>query len=223
MIIPRPFSDTSAGVATTRHPYTADTPVNRAPIRRNGSPQLPVVGRYPPNRANSADEVVMYNPTNRKKLQPKPRIVYFYESNKPHYGFTNFSPHEVKFQGKPYPTSEHLFQAFKFMEHRPLLAEHIRTSGKQARVALTEARRFNPEVRGDWFEKNIDFMELTIRVKFEQHPSLRRELLNTGDDYLVENAGANDAFWGNGADGKGRNELGLALMRLRKHLASQRG
>lgn len=43
----------------------------------------------------------------------KLRAIYFYESTNPHYGFTNFSAHEVKFQGKVYPTSEHLFQALK--------------------------------------------------------------------------------------------------------------
>jgi len=213
----RPISDNPGP-----HPYRSASPV---PGRRVDSPRSSgVLVRYP-ERSNSADEVTYHNPGRGaiKKPPPKPQVIFFYESTRPHYGFTNFSPHEVTFRGKLYPTSEHLFQAFKFLEHRPLLAEHIRTAGKQARVALSEARRFNPEVRRDWFEKNVEFMELALRYKFEQHPNLRRELMGTGDAFLVENAGANDAFWGNGADGNGRNELGLALMRLRDHFArSQR-
>lgn len=39
--------------------------------------------------------------------------ILFYDKHKPYYEFTNFSPHEVVYEGKPYPTSEHLFQAFK--------------------------------------------------------------------------------------------------------------
>ncbi|KAG9022911.1 hypothetical protein FRB95_013993 [Tulasnella sp. JGI-2019a] len=60
-------------------------------------------------------------------------------------------------------------------------------------------------------------MDEVLRLKFEQHPALKEQLLSTGDAYLVEDSGANDTFWGNGADGNGRNELGLALMRLRDH------
>lgn len=42
----------------------------------------------------------------------RPRIL-FYHKHDPHYGFTNFSPHSVQYNGKRYPTSEHLFQSFK--------------------------------------------------------------------------------------------------------------
>ena len=38
----------------------------------------------------------------------------------------------------------------------------------------------------------------------------------------MQNAGANDDFWGNGADGEGRNELGKALMRLRTKLQAEK-
>lgn len=39
--------------------------------------------------------------------------ILFYDKNDPFYEFTNFSPHEVIYKGKRYPTSEHLFQALK--------------------------------------------------------------------------------------------------------------
>ena len=47
-----------------------------------------------------------------KDLCERPRIL-FYHKHQPHYGFTNFSSHPVKYEGKVYPTSEHLFQSFK--------------------------------------------------------------------------------------------------------------
>jgi hypothetical protein len=44
---------------------------------------------------------------------PLPKRILFYHKHNPHYGFTNFSPHPVIYNGKKYPTSEHLFQSFK--------------------------------------------------------------------------------------------------------------
>jgi diaminohydroxyphosphoribosylaminopyrimidine deaminase/5-amino-6-(5-phosphoribosylamino)uracil reductase len=146
-----------------------------------------------------------------------PKRILFYHKHNPHYGFTNFSSHPVVYKGKRYPTSEHLFQSFKFQQHRPNLAEHIRTCSERPSVAFSEARRFQPEVRPDWKHVNIEKMEETIFHKFTQHSDLRAELLATGDAELVEDSDK-DAFWGIGADGKGRNELGKALERLRARL-----
>lgn len=145
------------------------------------------------------------------------RVIYFYDKDKPYYSFTNFSPHHVEYDGKVYPTSEHLFQALKFLRHEPSIAEHIRNA-KTPRRALSEAQRLEAHIRKDWYQKNVEKMEIVVRHKFEQHAGLRRELLSTGDAILVEDAGANDAFWGNGSDGTGRNELGKVLMRLRAEL-----
>ena len=51
----------------------------------------------------------------RKNSRGRPKIL-FYNKNEPYYGFTNFSPHPVMYNGKRYPTSEHLFQSFKVGE-----------------------------------------------------------------------------------------------------------
>ncbi|KAF7378242.1 DUF1768 domain-containing protein [Mycena sanguinolenta] len=143
--------------------------------------------------------------------------VLFYHKTDPHYGFTNFSPHPVYYDKKRYPTSEHLFQSLKFQPHRPRLAEHIRTCSERPSVAFSEARRFQPEVRSDWKDVNIQMMDLVLWYKFMQHESLKKELLATDDAELVEDSDK-DAFWGVGADRRGRNELGKALERLRTKL-----
>ncbi|KAG5642903.1 hypothetical protein DXG03_001910 [Asterophora parasitica] len=151
-----------------------------------------------------------------KSPRPRQRVL-FYHKHDPHYGFTNFSEHPVVYKGKTYPTSEHLFQSFKFQEHRPGLADHIRTCSERPSAAFSEARRFQPEVRPDWKHVNIEKMDITLEHKFTQHLDLKEELLATGDAELVEDSDK-DAFWGVGADGKGRNELGKALERLREKL-----
>ncbi|KAF8808629.1 DUF1768-domain-containing protein [Phlegmacium glaucopus] len=151
-----------------------------------------------------------------KLSSARPRIL-FYHKDDPYYGFTNFSPHPVIYNGKKYPTSEHLFQSFKFQGHRLNLAEHIRTCSERPSVAFSEARRFQPEARPDWKKVNIEKMDETLYHKFTQHFDLQADLLGTGDAELIEDSDK-DAFWGVGADGKGRNELGKCLERLRARL-----
>ncbi|KAJ3888167.1 DUF1768-domain-containing protein, partial [Lentinula edodes] len=143
--------------------------------------------------------------------------VVFQVEDQPHFGFTNFSRHGVVFEGKRYPTGEHLFQAFKFIDYRPQIAEHIRTFSDLPRIARMEAHKLQAEQRVDWKEVKIEKMELTLYLKFTQHEELIEELVSTGDAELIENSDT-DSFWGNGPDGHGRNEFGKALERLRVYL-----
>ncbi|KDQ52773.1 hypothetical protein JAAARDRAFT_210423 [Jaapia argillacea MUCL 33604] len=143
--------------------------------------------------------------------------IHFYDRGKPYYEFTNFSPHAVNYGGKNYPTSEHLFQAFKFMDTRPDIAENIRRC-RGPREALKVATDNRPHQRHDWQSVNIRTMDLVLYHKFTQHPSLKASLLGTGSAQLIEDS-PHDNFWGCGPPPRtGRNELGIALMRLRDHL-----
>lgn len=54
-------------------------------------------------------------PTHAPSLVP--RQILFYRKNEPYFGFTNFSRHPVTYNGRLYPTAEHLFQSFKVTEH----------------------------------------------------------------------------------------------------------
>jgi hypothetical protein len=60
-------------------------------------------------------------------------------------------------------------------------------------------------------------MTKVLILKFTQHPELTKELMSTGDARLIE-ASPRDNFWGEGHDGRGRNELGKALMWTRDML-----
>lgn len=150
----------------------------------------------------------------------KPNKILFYHAHDPYYGFTNFSSDPIEYNGKKYPTSEHLFQSLKFMERRPELAEHIRTCSTRPRVVFDEAHRFSPEVRSDWLQVRIEMMDLVLFHKFSQNRHLKEELLSTGDAELVEDSDK-DSFWGIGVDRKGQNQLGKALVRLRTKLRDE--
>ncbi|PVF95498.1 DUF1768-domain-containing protein [Serendipita vermifera] len=141
-----------------------------------------------------------------------PREIRFYRRDQPFYEFTNFSSHMVRYRNKKYLTSEHLFQSLKFEDE--VDQERIRQQNTP-RDALEEAQRMRDRVREGWIENNISTQAVTLLHKFTQHDSLRQKLLSTEDAILIEDS-PTDPFWGIGADGKGANNLGRALMDIRK-------
>ncbi|KAH8100871.1 hypothetical protein BXZ70DRAFT_907037 [Cristinia sonorae] len=148
---------------------------------------------------------------------PRRKQILFYDEKKPYFAFSNRSPYSVVYKGRKYPTAEHLYHALKFEHHRPDISEIIRTCSSRANVAISEARRYESQIRSDWQSVKLRKMEEIVALKFEQHRDLRDQLLDTGDDELVE-ASYIDSYWGVGKDGHGRNEFGRILQRLRKDL-----
>ena len=55
---------------------------------------------------------------------------------------------------------------------------------------------------------------MIIQLKFEQHKDFRANLLNTCLRPIVEHS-KDDAFFGDGIDGKGQNILGKILTNIR--------
>ena len=60
-----------------------------------------------------------------------------------------------------------------------------------------------------------DVMYAALKLKFGTHSNLKDKLLQTGDGKIVEHT-HRDSYWGDGGNGKGRNRLGVLLMKLRK-------
>lgn len=132
--------------------------------------------------------------------------------------FSNFSPHPFRLQGKLWPTSEHYFQAQKFAgTPRAELVRKAKSPGEAARLGRD---RRHP-LRRDWERAKVSIMTDAVRAKFEQHDDIRAILLGTGDALLVEHT-ENDAYWGDGGDGSGKNMLGRVLMQVRAQLRARR-
>ncbi len=75
------------------------------------------------------------------------------------------------------------------------------------------------ELRPDWEVVKLSFMEEIVSAKFEQNHSLKQMLLATGNALLKEGNTWNDVFRGvNNKTGKGENNLGKILMRVREKL-----
>lgn len=141
--------------------------------------------------------------------------VYFYDVHENPYGcFTNFSRDGFELDGDWWPTSEHYFQAQKFVGTSH--AERIRKL-PTPRDAFNTAQSLKHLVRPDWLKVRDDVMRKAVLRKFEFNPGIKAVLLATGDALLVENSPV-DNYWGCGADGKGQNRLGQILMEVRAQL-----
>jgi len=140
--------------------------------------------------------------------------IRFYRVDDEYGCFSNFSPHPVKMKGKVWPTSEHYFQAQKFVgtAHE----EEIRRV-KSPMIAARMGRDRKRPLRHDWESVKDEIMVEAVRAKFTQHEELRKILLATGDAEIIEHTGK-DSYWGDGGAGSGRNMLGKTLMLVREEL-----
>ena len=138
--------------------------------------------------------------------------IYFYSTQGDYGCFSNFSRHGFELDGKYWPTSEHYFQAQKFVGH-PDHVEAVRIA-KSAKEAAARGRDRGRPLRKDWEQVKDDVMRKAVLRKFETNAEIHEILLSTGDDEIVENA-PKDYYWGCGSDGSGKNMLGKILMEVR--------
>jgi len=135
--------------------------------------------------------------------------IEFYEGE--YYLLSNFSAHQVEYNGEIYPTAEHAYQAEKF--NNPQMKKKI----KEAPSAYL-AREYGQAMEGR--RENVDkvaVMKEIMRAKLLQHDDVREMLKSTGDA-IIEKNHPDDFFWGTGLDGNGQNFMGRIWMELRKEI-----
>jgi N-glycosidase YbiA len=140
--------------------------------------------------------------------------VYFYNTREQYGCFSNFSYHGFELDSFYWYTSEHYFQAQKFVGTPHV--EQIRlvkTPSEAARMGRDRKRPLRP----DWEQVKDGIMKKAVLCKFQTHADIKEILLSTGDAELVENSPI-DYYWGCGADGSGKNRLGKILMEVREIL-----
>nr|VFJ48932.1 MAG: conserved hypothetical protein, ribA/ribD-fused [Candidatus Kentron sp. FW] len=137
----------------------------------------------------------------------------FYSEKMPTGWLGNYSPHPITLDGHRWPTVEHYFQSAKFSGHS--LQEIIREKATP-QEAKELAWQNNDMLRSDWEQVRVGVMQRALSAKFEQHPYLRKPLMETGDRKLVE-LSRTDTFWGSRISGEGLNTMGdlLSALRLR--------
>lgn len=143
--------------------------------------------------------------------------IKFYSPRDEYGCFSNFSPHRIFLDKKVWPTSEHYFQAQKFLNEQ--LQEEIRCA-KTPAIAAEMGRNRKKPLRRDWEAVKDGIMLKAVRAKFTQYEDLRAILLATGEAKLIEHTWK-DRYWGDGGDGSGRNRLGEILMQVRAELREE--
>ena len=140
--------------------------------------------------------------------------IYFYSTREQYGCFSNFSSHGFELDGAYWPTSEHYFQAQKFVgtPHADQIRE-VKSPKDAAKMGRDRKRPLRP----DWNEVKDGIMRKAVLRKFETHKDIREILLATGDELIVENSPI-DYYWGCGKDGSGKNRLGEILIEVREIL-----
>lgn len=130
-----------------------------------------------------------------------------------------------------YRTAEHFMMARKAeLFGDPALAADIRVAPDPSR-AKALGRRVRGFEESVWIRERFDIVVEGNVLKFGQNPALKKFLLGTHDQVLVE-ASPLDAIWGIGLDAetarvtppaqwRGENLLGFALMEVRRRLLAR--
>lgn len=140
---------------------------------------------------------------------------------------SNFYPCSVVLDGVDYPSVEHAFQAAKariddvlvhFDPHLGPLTKPVRMVIRSASTP-GQAKRLGRKIklRPGWEDMRLEVMEGLVRQKFTNDWCLAERLLKTGDAELIEGNWWGDTFWGV-CQGKGENNLGKILMRVREEV-----
>ena len=129
---------------------------------------------------------------------------------------SNFYQAEVEFEGMMYPSTEHAYQAAKTLDLKSRAMFQGGTAGPAKRLGQVII------LRDDWTNDNvkISVMYAVLLDKFTRHQDLRKQLIATSPNELVEGNTWNDTFWGV-CDGKGKNHLGKLLMSIRQEIILQ--
>lgn len=143
--------------------------------------------------------------------------IKFYRSSEKYGPFSNFTRIPIYLDGYMWPTSEHFYQAQKFLDED--LQREVRLSS-WAGAAAKIGRDKNLPLRDDWELVKIDIMRKVVRAKVEQNEYIKDLLLSTGDEEIIEDS-PTDYFWGCGKNGTGQNWLGKVWMELREELRNK--
>ena len=133
----------------------------------------------------------------------------------------NMAPYPIKFEGKVWLTSEALFQSMRYDIES--IKEIIRVEKSPMGAKMKSKKYKDQMVVVPMSELDVENMRKCVKVKFDQHPQLKKALIQTGMSPIYENIGNRNGerhkFWGvkklseNEADGN--NMMGRILMDLR--------
>ena len=143
-------------------------------------------------------------------------VINFYTTKGPGGFMTNFYRAPIEIFGRMWMTSEHAYQAQKFVGQNQEDYDAVHNAINPMAAAII-GRDTNRPCRSDWDQVKDDVMRFVVMHKFLQNKDIQEKLLLTGDAKLVEHdTRRHDMYWGDGGDGSGKNMLGVVLMEVRE-------
>jgi ribA/ribD-fused uncharacterized protein len=130
---------------------------------------------------------------------------------------SNFSAFKISYKNQEWMTSEHAYQAAKFLDKD--IQEKIQQTSS-AYDAKMLALEYSDHVREDWIDINVIVMKEIITEKAKQYPYIQKKLLTSGNLEIIEDT--DDEFWGRGESGLGKNMLGQLWMEVREELQEEK-
>ena len=138
--------------------------------------------------------------------------IKFYKSNDPNGFLGNFKRSRMFIYDRWWNNVESPYQSKKCIWPEGVSYIWEATTPKEARDRGQEV-----EMRSDWDDIKNNVMHECVLAKFIQNQDFLNQLLDTGKATLIEDSPV-DSYWGCGKDGKGKNQLGLTLMKVREEL-----
>lgn len=114
-------------------------------------------------------------------------------------------------------TSEHYYQAQKFMDSDTKIRIQNAETPKIASI-IGRDRKLN--LRSDWEEVKQDVMFDAVYYKFKQNRDILQKFLDTGNARIVE-ATVKENYWGCGPNNDGQNNYGKILIKVREKLRTE--
>ncbi len=147
-------------------------------------------------------------------------MITFTKVSLPYGWLGNMSPHAVTHNGVIWRTTEALFQALRFIDDN--IKETIRLEKSPMAAKFIAKRHKNQMVVIPASDEDVANMCLVLTLKLDQHPNLKKELLETGNQMIIEDCTKRrPSIWGAqriGDKWEGENLLGKIWMELRDEL-----
>lgn len=154
-------------------------------------------------------------------------VIAFTKSRLPYGWMGNMSPYPIFFMDKEWRTTEALFQALRFDDES--IQELIRAEKSPMGAKLKAKSMADKMIVAQLSDQDIKNMELCVRLKIEQYPELKQQLIDTGEAHIYEDVtkrgdkGSNltwgamlvDDVW------VGENSLGEIWMKVRNELIEE--
>lgn len=165
------------------------------------------------------DPAASYKHPSSSQIAPLEQEDYVTVTNTPTSFLANAYPCTFEFGGKIYPNATACFLALQYTDQPQIMDLFTSLDSEKEAIALAELNPITKERKLTWENPQLehinkdDVLMQVQRAKFGQNPELKKQLLATGDAYLVIQG--HDFYLSDNFNGTGKNTLGICLMRLR--------